>query len=108
MCCQETLSFDLPPAVIEAIAHYRQMRARKADDAHWDWGDAFLSFSHGPGVASNPPGWARVYADLGRQPLSIGAYKDAIRRSHHGHERPVAHAGGGRPRAGLGPEPLHG
>src|SRR5918998_5759400 len=29
--------------------------------------DAFLSFSHGPGVASNPPGWGRVYAHLGNQ-----------------------------------------
>src|SRR6266496_2198794 len=27
--------------------------------------DVFLSFSHGPGVASNPPGWGRVYAQLG-------------------------------------------
>ena len=29
--------------------------------------DVFLSFSHGPGVASNPPGWARVYAHLGER-----------------------------------------
>lgn len=41
--------------------------------------DAFLSFSHGPGVASNPPGWGRVYAHLGDQPLSVAAFKDAIR-----------------------------
>jgi hypothetical protein len=41
--------------------------------------DAFLSFSHGPGVASNPPGWGRVYACLGDQPLSVSAFKRAIR-----------------------------
>ncbi|HEY2957533.1 MAG TPA: CehA/McbA family metallohydrolase [Actinomycetota bacterium] len=41
--------------------------------------DAFLSFSHGPGVASNPPGWGRVYAHLGDQALSVAAFKEAIR-----------------------------
>jgi hypothetical protein len=41
--------------------------------------DAFLSFSHGPGVASNPPGWGRVYAHLGDQGLSVAAFKQAIR-----------------------------
>jgi hypothetical protein len=41
--------------------------------------DVFLSFAHGPGVASNPPGWARVYADLGDQPLSVPAFQQAIR-----------------------------
>lgn len=41
--------------------------------------DVFLSFSHGPGVASNPPGWGRVYANLDGQPLSVAAFKDAIR-----------------------------
>jgi hypothetical protein len=41
--------------------------------------DVFLSFSHGPGVASNPPGWGRVYAHLGDQGLSVAAFKDAIR-----------------------------
>jgi hypothetical protein len=41
--------------------------------------DVFLSFSHGPGVASNPPGWARVYAHLGDAPLSVAAFKQAIR-----------------------------
>jgi hypothetical protein len=41
--------------------------------------DAFLSFSHGPGVASNPPGWGRVYAYLGDRGLSVAAFKDAIR-----------------------------
>jgi hypothetical protein len=41
--------------------------------------DVFLSFSHGPGHASNPPGWCRVYANLGDTPLSIEAFKDAIR-----------------------------
>jgi hypothetical protein len=40
--------------------------------------DVFLSFSHGPGVASNPPGWGRVYAQLGDQPLSVAAFKQAI------------------------------
>jgi len=41
--------------------------------------DVFLSFSHGPGVASNPPGWGRVYARLGDQPLSVPAFEQAIR-----------------------------
>ena len=41
--------------------------------------DTFLSYSHGPGVASNPPGWGRVYARLGAEPLSVGAFKQAIR-----------------------------
>jgi hypothetical protein len=42
--------------------------------------DSFLSFSRGPGVASNPPGWGRVYAHLGDQGLSVAAFKEAIRR----------------------------
>jgi hypothetical protein len=41
--------------------------------------DAFLSFGHGPGVASNPPGWGRVYAHLGDQPLAVAAFQDAVR-----------------------------
>ena len=41
--------------------------------------DVFLSFANGPGVASNPPGWARVYAHLGDRPLSVEAFKQAIR-----------------------------
>ena len=41
--------------------------------------DVFLSFSHGPGTASNPPGWGRVYAHLGDEPLSVPAFQDAIR-----------------------------
>jgi hypothetical protein len=41
--------------------------------------DAFLSFAHGPGVASNPPGWGRVYAQLGDRPLSVAAFQDAVR-----------------------------
>jgi hypothetical protein len=41
--------------------------------------DVFLSFSHGPGTASNPPGWGRVYAHLGDEPLSVPAFRDAIR-----------------------------
>jgi hypothetical protein len=36
--------------------------------------DVFLSFTHGPGVASNPPGWARVYAHLGDRGLSVEAF----------------------------------
>jgi hypothetical protein len=44
--------------------------------------DTFLSFSHGPGVASNPPGWARVYAHLGDRSLSVESFKDAIRAGH--------------------------
>jgi hypothetical protein len=41
--------------------------------------DTFLSFAHGPGTASNPPGWARVYAQLDSRPLSVPAFRDAIR-----------------------------
>ena len=41
--------------------------------------DVFLSFAHGPGTASNPPGWGRVYADLQGEPLSVPAYQEAIR-----------------------------
>jgi hypothetical protein len=41
--------------------------------------DVFLSFSH-LGTASNPPGWGRVYAHLGDQPLSAQAFKEAIRQ----------------------------
>jgi hypothetical protein len=40
--------------------------------------DVFLSFAHGPGVASNPPGWGRVYAHLGDVPLSAPAFRDAV------------------------------
>jgi hypothetical protein len=41
--------------------------------------DTFLSFSHGPSVASNPPGWGRVYAHPGEQGLSVAAFKESIR-----------------------------
>jgi hypothetical protein len=41
--------------------------------------DVFLSFARGPGTASNPPGWGRVYAQLGDQPLSVPAFQEAIR-----------------------------
>jgi hypothetical protein len=40
--------------------------------------DVWLSFSRGPQI-SNPPGWARVYADLRGAPLSVAAYQEAIR-----------------------------
>jgi hypothetical protein len=40
--------------------------------------DTFLSFSHFAAV-SNPPGWARVYAQLGAEQLSVDAFKAAIR-----------------------------
>jgi len=40
--------------------------------------DTFLSFSR-LGTASNPPGWGRVYAHLGGQPLSVPAFKQAVR-----------------------------
>ena len=75
--------------------------------------DVFLSFSHGPGVASNPPGWARVYAHLGDAPLSVEAFKQAIRDgAHRRHERPVADVRrrGPRPRRGdrrRGGRPAH-
>ncbi|GAA4936320.1 hypothetical protein EV188_114149 [Actinomycetospora succinea] len=41
--------------------------------------DVFLSFAHGPGVASNPPGWLRTYADLGGAPVTAEAVRDAVR-----------------------------
>jgi hypothetical protein len=40
--------------------------------------DVWLSYSRGPQI-SNPPGWARVYADLRGAPLSVAAYQAAIR-----------------------------
>jgi hypothetical protein len=40
--------------------------------------DTFLSFSRMP-LASNPPGWGRVYAHLGGQELSVQSFKQAIR-----------------------------
>jgi len=40
--------------------------------------DVWLSYSRGP-LVSNPPGWARVYADLRGAPLSVAAFQDAIR-----------------------------
>lgn len=40
--------------------------------------DVWLSYSRGPLIA-NPPGWARVYADLRGAPLSVAAFADAIR-----------------------------
>ena len=41
--------------------------------------DVFLSFAHGPGVASNPPGWGRVYARCGDAGLSVEAFTEAVR-----------------------------
>ena len=41
--------------------------------------DTFLSFARGPAPASNPPGWGRVYAQLGDAPLSTAAFADAVR-----------------------------
>jgi hypothetical protein len=40
--------------------------------------DVWLSYSRGP-LISNPPGWARVYADLRGAPLSVAAFQEAIR-----------------------------
>lgn len=40
--------------------------------------DVFLSFSRIP-LASNPPGWGRVYAELGRNALSVENFQDAVR-----------------------------
>ncbi|MDL5155778.1 CehA/McbA family metallohydrolase [Actinomycetospora termitidis] len=40
--------------------------------------DVFLSFAHGPGVASNPPGWGRMYADLAGAPVSVDAFQGAV------------------------------
>jgi len=41
--------------------------------------DAFLSFARGPAPASNPPGWGRVYAQLGDAPLRTAAFTEAVR-----------------------------
>ena len=41
--------------------------------------DTFLSFARGPAPASNPPGWGRVYAQLGGAPLSVEAFAAAVR-----------------------------
>jgi hypothetical protein len=41
--------------------------------------DTFLSFAHGPGIASNPPGWGRVYARLDGAALTVAAFRDAVR-----------------------------
>jgi hypothetical protein len=40
--------------------------------------DVWLSHSRGP-LFSNPPGWARVYADLRGAPLSVAAFAEAVR-----------------------------
>jgi hypothetical protein len=41
--------------------------------------DVFLSFAHGPGVASNPPGWVRTYARLDGVRASAEGVRDAVR-----------------------------
>jgi hypothetical protein len=41
--------------------------------------DVFLSFANGPWWTSSPPGRGRVYANLGADPLSVDAFKTAIR-----------------------------
>jgi hypothetical protein len=41
--------------------------------------DTFLSFARGPAPASNPPGWGRMYAQLGGAPLSTAAFTEAVR-----------------------------
>jgi hypothetical protein len=40
--------------------------------------DVWLSHARGP-LFSNPPGWARVYADLRGAPLSVAAFAEAVR-----------------------------
>ena len=45
MCCGETETFDLPAEVIEAIAHYRRLRAERGGD----WGDERVEFSRWAG-----------------------------------------------------------
>jgi hypothetical protein len=40
--------------------------------------DVFLSHSKS-GFFSNPPGWGRVYADLGNEPLSAESWQKAVR-----------------------------
>jgi hypothetical protein len=63
-------------AAAELFAHLLGCGLRPAAVAG---SDAFLSFAHGPGVASNPPGWCRMYADLAGAPLSVPAVRDAVR-----------------------------
>jgi hypothetical protein len=41
--------------------------------------DSMLSFSRW-GTFSNPPGWARAYADLRGEPLSVAAWQAAVRQ----------------------------
>lgn len=41
--------------------------------------DTFLSFAHGPVPASNPPGWGRVYAQLGEGALTVESFSAAVR-----------------------------
>jgi hypothetical protein len=38
VCCQETRTLNLPPAVIDALARYRRLLGERA----WDWGDEQL------------------------------------------------------------------
>jgi hypothetical protein len=40
--------------------------------------DVFLSFSRSP-LASNPPGWGRVYARVGGDALSVDSFQNAVR-----------------------------
>src|SRR4051812_29682613 len=51
MCCHDAHTLDLPPAVIEMLAHYRRLQHERG----WDWGD-----DHLPGLFR----WAR-FALLG-------------------------------------------
>ena len=54
--------------------------------------DTFLSFSHGPGVASNPPGWGVSMRTWAIRGLSVaGVQGGHPRRAHGGHQRAVAH-----------------
>jgi hypothetical protein len=61
-----------------AVFLYHRLLSRGLRLAATAGTDTFLSFSR-LGTASNPPGWGRVYAQLGGQPLSVPAFQQAIR-----------------------------
>src|SRR3954453_14316057 len=81
MCCQDDEVLDLPPAAIEALAHYRRLREHR----DWDWGDEDLPeffrlarFSRlgdlGAALADTGGDWPRAVRRLarGRPPPGLG------------------------------------
>ena len=66
MCCGDTETFDLPPAAIEAIAHYRRLRAERGND----WGDERLEFVRWASYALVGPSLGR-YMETGDLPGAV-------------------------------------